>query len=186
MTIPSPDDLMKSSTGAPSFKFERHGDLVKGKVVDVASGQQFDMKTNAPLFWDDGNPRTQLIITLQTDLRDAQIEDDDGQRRIFAKKPSQMLRAINDAFQKAGGRTITERGATLAVKYVSDEPSSRPGLSPAKVYVAQYLPAPAGADDLLSSATPATNGHAQAAPFDTHHERAAQPVQPALTADDLI
>lgn len=142
-----PDQILMGGGGAPSFKFDAVGATVKGIVVDRASAQQRDIKTGTPKTYDDGNPRMQLVITVQTELRDPEIEDDDGQRRIFAK--GAMLVAIRDAVKKAGLKTLSI-GDELAVRYTGDGVAKTRGFNPPKEYVAQ-VKAGVPLDDPLSS-----------------------------------
>ena len=70
--------------GSPSFKFAAIGDTVKGKVIGGEKRQDTDLQ-GTPKTWDDGSPMLQLVVTLQTDERSNEIEDDDGRRRIYIK-----------------------------------------------------------------------------------------------------
>ena len=147
MTIdPGANDLLTRS-GAPSAKFPVIGTTCKGTVLGAEKTQQTDIDGNL-LTWDNGEPRWQVVITVQTDDRDPDIEGDTGERRIFAK--GQMLNAIKQALRDAKV-TGLEVGGTIAVQYVADG-ERKPGKSAPKQYVAQYKPAPAvalGGGDLL-------------------------------------
>lgn len=159
-----PNDFLLSG-GVPAAKFPTIGTTVKGAVVSSEVTQQTDFQTGKPLTWDDGSPRQQVVITLQTDLRDPEVTDDTGLRKLYVK--GQMTAALRDALRAAGARL--EVGGTLAVQYTEDEPSATRGFNPKKVYRAQYQPATAGAvNDLLGVApaqpepTPAPAGVAPA------------------------
>jgi hypothetical protein len=136
--------------GAPSFKFEKIGDTVRGEIVAAETRQQTDFKTGEPLVWRDGNPRMQLVITLATDLRDPENEADTGERRIFAK--GQMLNELRTQLRSQGVRL--EVGGKLAVKYSGDGVPTERGLNAPKQFTVQYK-APersavaANVDDLL-------------------------------------
>lgn len=84
----------------------------------------------------------QIRIMLQTDLRDPEIDDDDGRRTLYVK--SWMRGAVGDALRKAGAKQ-PEIGATLTVKFVRTEAAERPGLSKSKHYEATYVPAASAA-----------------------------------------
>jgi hypothetical protein len=148
-----PNDLMFNS-GSPSAKFESVGALVKGTIVKFEAVQQRDFKTGLPETWDDGNPKMQLVFTVATDDHDPTITDDDGHRRIYApvsKKPGSMCDAIRLAVKEAGADKVLE-GGMLAVKF-DDTEAQEAGLSPRKLYVAQYAaPTVNGANDLLGAA----------------------------------
>lgn len=132
------DDLLGG--GPPAFKFETVGDTAKGIVLGAQNQQVTDIKTNEPLFYNDGNPRTQLVVTLRL--------DDGNETRVFCKPAAKE--AIREAVKSAGASF--EVGGRLAVKYTGDEPSKQAGMSPRKLFSAQYAaPAPqtVNADDLL-------------------------------------
>jgi hypothetical protein len=120
-------------TGGRSASFKNINDRVWGEIVHTELRQQTSFEENTPLFWDDGKPRMQLVVTLQTDL--AEDEDDDGVRKIYAK--GQMLQAIRKAIVKAGEKQIRS-GGRLLVQYVSDAEPKRKGMSGAKQFFAKY------------------------------------------------
>lgn len=131
------------SGGAPSFKFASPGDKVEGRIEDFTVQQQRDPKTQAPKFYDDGNPMEQLRVTLQTTLRDSSIANDDGKRSIYVK--GQMKKAIGDAIRAAGEARI-EEGGTLVVQYFADGQRSAVGLNPPKLFKAKYVAPVASVD----------------------------------------
>ncbi|ALF01433.1 hypothetical protein SEA_LILPHARAOH_55 [Mycobacterium phage LilPharaoh] len=123
--------------GVPSGKFVNHGDVVGGVIaVEPEQRQQTDYKTGDPLFWKDGSPRMQLVVTLQTDLRDPEIDDDDGKRRLFVK--GEMKKAVQKAVIAAGARGL-DVGGELHVTYVGDG-EKKGNLDPPKLYSAVYKP----------------------------------------------
>lgn len=130
--------------GSPSFKFATIGDTLKGTVVDGDKRQDTDLQ-GAPKFWDNGDPISVYVLTLQTELRNFEglsdaaadrLTQDDGLRTVWAR--GRMWKAIQAAVRaKAGGKGI-ERGGTLAVQYTGDE-ATKFG-SAAKCYAADYAP----------------------------------------------
>jgi hypothetical protein len=135
MTIDQGVEDILNAGGAPSAKFPTVGTTIKGTIETAVVSQQQDFTTGEPKVWKDGNPAMQIVVTLATDERDAEIENDDGTRRLFVK--GQMLSALKDALKTAGVKTL-EVGGTLAVQYKSDGERSDPKFNPPKVYVAQY------------------------------------------------
>lgn len=133
MTIDSSAIDMLSQSGR-SAKFTQIGDIVKGSVVSMTKTQQTDFDTGELLFWDNGDPRWQLVIALQTDDRDADDATDDGVRKLYAK--GAMLKAIQGAFREANA--TPDVGGTLAVEYIGDGEAKKRGMSPPKLYRAQY------------------------------------------------
>jgi hypothetical protein len=152
-----PNDFINSAQSVPGAKFETVGDTVKGTVIDTDVRQCTKFGTTEPEWWDDAKsqPKMQLVVTLQTDSRDGG-NDDDGRRRIYGPKPSNMLAAIAEALKQAGakaglaGSARLEPGGTLAVRFTGERPHEKPGFNPIKEYAAAYAPPTnAAADELL-------------------------------------
>ena len=140
--------------GVPSAAFLKVGASVSGTICEPpVLRQQRDIQTGAPKSWDDGSPMMQLVITLQTDERDAKIEDDDGRRRIYVK--FNMKNAVADAVRRAGGKGL-EVGGKLTVKYVKDGEQTKKGFNPPKLYEATYTPPSAAFLDEPEPAAAAT------------------------------
>lgn len=116
--------------GVKSAKFAKVGATVSGIIAGAELRDQTDMDTQEVLVWPDGNPRKQLVITLQTE--ESEDDDDDGRRRIFAK--GGMLYAI----QQAVGRQRLLIGGKLAVRYTGDGTATKKGFNPPKQYKARY------------------------------------------------
>lgn len=132
-TMDEANDFLMSSGGATSAKFENINDGVKGTIENAEVRAQTDIKTGEPLFWNDGNPRKQLVITIATDLHES--DEDDGRRRVFAK--GQMLAELRDAV-KGAGATGVEEGGFFAVQYVKDGEQTQRGFNPPKHYKVWY------------------------------------------------
>jgi hypothetical protein len=143
------DDWMSGGTKVPAFKFDTVGDAVVGVVLDASVMQCRDYRTNELEWWDDAKtqPKEQLVVTLQTSLNDG--GEDDGQRRIYAKKPGEMLTAVHGVTLGTG--KPLRPGGRLAVKFTGERPHENPRFNAVKLYEAAYeAPAGAGVDDLLS------------------------------------
>lgn len=149
--------------GGKSAKFDAVGVQVSGTIAQPPQvRQQTHMETGAPLTWDNGDPRMQLVVQLQTTERaDA---DDDGIRNLYvkgSKDPSSksLHAAVAGAVAGSGAKGL-EVGGTLSVTYVGDGVSKTRGFNPPKQYEATYVPP--NASDFLGT-TPATQpGAAQA------------------------
>lgn len=112
-------------TSSPAAKFKTAGDIVGGRVVrDSEEMQQRDFDSGALMFWDDGNARMQLVVTVDAGAIDPTIEDDDGYRTFYAK--GDMLRAIRQACKRARLKgDVIPAGAELHVEMVGEEPLPR-------------------------------------------------------------
>ena len=128
-------------TGIPSAKFPTIGTVVTGTITEPpVQSQQSEIGTGKPLTWDDGKPRLQLVITLQTKERDPEIEGDTGIRRVFCTgtKVSEGG-GMKGAFQRAGIRDLPVGGA-LTIKYSHDGQRSSAAYSPPKQYEVTFVP----------------------------------------------
>lgn len=130
--------------GVTAAKFEAIGDYIEGKVTDAVVSQQTSMEDNTPLFWPDGKPKMQLVITLQTDLSTS--DEDNGLRRVFAKggryevasgKGQSMKDAIADAVRKSGAKSLEENGK-LKLGYTGEGKKTARGYSAPKLFTASY------------------------------------------------
>jgi hypothetical protein len=127
--------------GGRSASFKEHKDQVWGVITNSSMRQQTDFTTGEPKVWDDGSPRMQIVISLQTDER---VDDeDDGTRNVYVKIPSQMMRAMRDAIKKAGAEGISNGGKFL-VRYVGDAEPKKRGMSGEKQYFVKYEAPPSG------------------------------------------
>lgn len=133
-TLPSADDFLMGG-GVPSAKFPQIGAKVTGSIArEPEVQQQTDFDSGKPMFWDDGKPKLQAKVVLQTNERDPADPEDDGQRAVYIK--GQMQKAIATAVRAAGAKRL-EVGGTLTVTYAAD--GERKGkLNPPKVYTASY------------------------------------------------
>ena len=124
--------------GAPSLSFDAQKGYVKGtfrggQVLSKTISNQTDMANGQVRTWDDGSPRKQMVLLLQTSERaDPQ---DNGQRQLFIK--GDLPRACREAFQAAGAGDI-EIGSWVYAAWVDDKPAKKPGFNPSKVYKVVY------------------------------------------------
>lgn len=128
--------------GGKSFQFNEIGDTCRGEVVSAELQQQTSIE-GQKLTWDDGSPRKQLVITVQTDLRED--DDDDGIRTLYAKggnydidtgSGQSMRNAIGEAVKKAGAKSL-DAGDEIAVSFTGLGKAKR-GQSAPKLYTAGY------------------------------------------------
>lgn len=134
-----PNDFLLGG-GGKSARFDQVGDTVTGTIVSTEVRQQTDIADGKPLTWDNGDPRMQLVVTLQTDIHDD--PEDDGQRAIYvkgSKSPgSKSLHdAVRAAVQNAKAKGL-DTGGTLTVTFIGTEASKTRGFSDRKLYEASY------------------------------------------------
>src|SRR5690348_8105410 len=100
----------------PSASFKEEGAKHQGVITAMTMRQAKKFgKENELDYWPDGQPKMQAVITIRTDERDPEIEDDNGMRRIYVASPN-MRAAIAAAVKKAGATGLAV-GGTLGVKF---------------------------------------------------------------------
>jgi hypothetical protein len=137
------DTLLMGMKGDPAVKFPTPGSFVEGTVVakEAAPKRKFNRNPNAPVEYElyktgpnQGQPIKELIVTLQTALRDPAIENDRGLRRVFF--PFQMQQELAKAVKAANGQGLPI-GAFLRIVFTHEIPSQGGG-SPRKEYSVEY------------------------------------------------
>lgn len=145
----------RSGGGAPSFAFANIGDTVQGEIVHMEGRQRTRMEDGQLLFFKDGTPQMQLVVTLQTELRGWQQvvtvptvtdpqgnkvplgpEHDDGKRRIYVWYT--LKEAFMNALQQAGVGSPNV-GDLLAVRFSGTRPNPKvQNGKPSKEYQVMY------------------------------------------------
>lgn len=119
-----------------SFKFDKPGDSVTGKIVSIEETQQTDVSTGKPAVWQDGKPKMMFVVQLDNGTEDGATVYVRG-----AKKPESMssLAAVVGAVKTATGGSSISKGATLTLTYVGDGAKTNPAFSAPKRYTASYV-----------------------------------------------
>ena len=110
--------------GSKSF-FNLHsepGDTVTGTIAKVDVKQVTNYKTKEPEFFPSGDPKKQVILTLQTSLRED--ADDDGKRSVYIPLWGGKKAALADAMRAAGMKeasTALALGNTFTARFVGEE-----------------------------------------------------------------
>lgn len=137
------------------------GDSVTGVIEKIETTQVNDFQTKQPAFWNDGRPKEQIHVIIQTQLRDPSVDDDDGRRSLWIKGWGIQLKAFREACRQAGvkipklGDTITERFVGLGQR--GDAPQ------PPKVFEFHIEPA-SSVNSLVNGSQPQQPGMQQAQP----------------------
>lgn len=122
--------------GVPSAKFDTVGTVVSGRIATEPEVRQQTSLDGTPLFWDNGEPRREVVVTIDTDQRDPSIPNDDGQRRLYIK--GNLLAAVRQAIRDVGAAGLAI-GGQLDVKFTGEEPPRQRGWNPTKLYAARYV-----------------------------------------------
>lgn len=83
--------------------------------------------------WDDGSPRKQLIVTLQTNERTS--AEDDGKRELYIK--GDLVRAVREELRAKNVNDV-QIGAWIYVAWTGEKPTNKG--NPMKLFSAQYTP----------------------------------------------
>lgn len=169
----------QSSKGA---KFERPGDRISGIIEKVTANQVSDFNTKQPAFWQDGSPKLQVLVTINTGVTDPNVEDDDGYRTVYIKGWGEQRRAWLDAIRRAGLHKASDikPGDRFTAVFTGYGPSQN-GMQPPKVmeYTIEHQ---SPADMAMSQPQPVMQQPAQSAQqgfVDPWSGRPMQPAQPA-------
>ncbi|OIU88633.1 hypothetical protein [Microbacterium sp. AR7-10] len=163
-------------SSSKGVKFTNVGDSITGTVVGATTErQQTKFGTQEPDFWPNGDPKMQILVNLQTTLRED--GNDDGERTLYVASKN-MKKAIGDAIRASGASDVAA-GGQLTVTFIGNDPNSKNPANPAKLYQAQYTPG-ASAFAQPTAATPAPAAAQAAAPAAAPAPQAVpQPVQAA-------
>lgn len=167
MTAPAPQKqydpnaFLMGGGGAKSAKFTTIGDTVGGRITaEPTVQQQTKYKTGEPLFFDNGDPKMQLVVKVQTDLRED--AEDDGVRALYLKggfKRDTTQKAVADAVRAAGAQGLSVGGELhLTLVHIEGVGQDAP-----KSFTARYTPPQVGGG-FLQPEQPAAAAPAAPAP----------------------
>lgn len=138
-------EALAKSSGAPQAfkKDDQPGKTVTGRItdVDMMDVRSYDDPTKVET-WNDGNPKQQVVVTLDTDLRD-EGADDDGRRRIYIKWWGEQKKALVAAVRAAGDADL-RRGGTFKATFTGLGTTDNPRFNPPKLYQYEYTPPASG------------------------------------------
>lgn len=116
--LSSVGDLLAGNSAKAFFTADsRPGDSVTGVIEKIESTQVNDFQTKQPAYWNDGKPKEQIHIIIQTQLRDPSVDDDDGRRSLWVKGWGVQLNALRTACKQAGVK-MPQPGDTITETYV--------------------------------------------------------------------
>lgn len=170
--------VLMGGGGAPSWKFAEPGTIHVGTIAEPPKAVQEreyipdNPGGGEPKFFPSGDPIMGVHVVLQTDERDASIEDDDG-RRTFYCEGRYIKEAVRNAVRNAGASGL-EVGGKLTVQFTHrEDPMDKRSR---KFWQVDYQPA---GNTALMNDTPQTQPAAAApAPAPQSAAPAAPPAQP--------
>jgi hypothetical protein len=127
--------LTGKSVPSISFKDAKVGDSYTGVITDLETAQVRNYETGDPEFWEDGNPKLQIVVTLATEYGDD--AEDDGERKVYLF--GQKLQAAKAAMKEANV-TKLEKGFTFTIAFAGEKPSSNKKYNNVKLYGITIVP----------------------------------------------
>jgi hypothetical protein len=174
------DDLLTGG-GAKSAKFDQPGQSVTGTITDVTVRQATEFGTGKPLTWDDGNPREQILVSIQTTQQDD--PEDDGVRTVYVKGWGQQLKAFRAASAASGKPS---KGDTFTATFTQYGQKPAQGGFPPKEF--EYVIGKSDRLDALTGAEPAPTAPpaaAQAPSEDTPAAKAQKLIALGMTNEQI-
>jgi DNA-directed RNA polymerase specialized sigma24 family protein len=108
-------------------------------------------------FWDDGKPKLQIEVTLDTDYSDPADDEDTGERRVFLF--GQKLTAAKEELKRRGLAKL-EIGSRFKITLTGTKPAKNPRYNDVKLYGIELHPAVSNpaVDALLASGASEVKG----------------------------
>jgi hypothetical protein len=157
--LPSVDDLLAGSgSKSLSFKDFNVGDSYEGIIKGLRTVQvrNYDDPTKLE-FWDDGKPKLQIEVTLDTNYTDPTDDEDTGERRVFLF--GQKLTAAKEELKRKGLAKL-EIGSKFKISLTGTKPAKNPRYNDVKLYGIELTASKSNAsvDALLASGATEVKG----------------------------
>ena len=160
-TAPNPFADIDSALhgGSKSFfnQYSTPGDTISGTITKVDVKQVTNFQTKEPEFFPSGDPKKQVILTLQTSLRED--ADDDGKRSVYIPLWGGKKAALGEAMRAAGMKEASAAlalGNTFTARFVGEERKhGKTGSYTEKIY--EYAIQAASTAALNEAMTPAAS-----------------------------
>lgn len=176
--LPSVDDLLTGGgSKSLSFKDFKVGDSYEGVISNLRTVQvrNYDDPTKLE-FWDDGKPKLQIEVTLDTDYRDADDDDDSGERRVFLF--GQKLTAAKEELKRKGLSKL-EIGSKFKISLTGTKPAKNPRYNDVKLYGIEITPSKSNpaVDALLSAGATEVTSSGKIEALDAKQTKVAETLQ---------
>ena len=167
--------------GAKTIKFDSIGETITGIIQSVTTRQVTTFGSGQPEFWDDGNPKMQIVITIQSD------DLEDGEGSFYAKAWGSDKQALAAGIAAAGltADQALAPGNQITITHTELRPHKNPAFNASKIYSFDFVAkASPGVTAALSTPTPTAPAATPAqAPAPAPAPAPAQPATPAPTAN---
>lgn len=164
MSLDALDAALAGGGGKSAFNKETPlGTSVSGIITDVSVQQITDFVTGKLKFWDGERPQMQIVIVIQTDLRED--SEDDGKRAIYIKTWGVWKENLMTAVRAAGGQKagdVLKPGNRFTDTYSGTKPSTQG--SDTKVHTYKIETNQPALDDALGGSVDTGTGEITPAP----------------------
>lgn len=163
------DKIMSTGAKSAFSRYAQPGDSVSGTILSATQRQVLDFTTKKPAFWDDGSPKMQIVISIQTGLRED--AEDDGARSLYIKAWGKDKIALASAIRDAGFDMASSALATgnhFTATFTGTEPSGAGNDRKVYVYQVRAGSPMAGVDAAIHQAPATTQQAAQPQPQQAH------------------
>lgn len=173
------DSLMQDLRSTSQYvKWAEKGQTITGEIIDVKRRQETVFGSGEPAEWPNGDPKLQAVFVLQTDERDPDLDDDNGQRNLVVNLYTGQRRALI-AGCKAAGIEEPTIGMRMTAAW---EDGAGTAASP-RLFRYEFAPGKGPLAGIASS-EPKTKGKA-ASNDDDSAEKIRKLIAAGLTADEI-
>lgn len=133
-------ELFQQGASVPTFFKEDtpEGTVITGRIIAVIVRQKTKYNSNPPELemFPSGDPKMEVVLTLDTDLTDPTVEDDDGARRVYINWWGDKRKGLEAAVRAAGDNDLRV-GGTFTARY-EGLGEKKPGINAAKLFTYWY------------------------------------------------
>lgn len=138
-----------------TLKPEQIGETLGGTITATEVRQGTDYTTGKPDFWDDGKPKHQIVVTVDTGGKTAEGDDKLGNIyiKVWGKQRTALMKAIKDTGLDADAALAA--GNEFWVTFTDEKPNEKnPRFNATKLYEYRIVPR-ANVAGALADTTPA-------------------------------
>lgn len=135
MSITTDLNDVLAPTGGKTLKPETVGETLGGTILATEVRQMNDYTTGKPDFWDDGRPKTQIVITVSTGEKTD--DGDDEQGNVYIKTWGEQKTALVNAIKATGldANTALAPGNDFRITFKGEKPNEKnPRFNAIKLY----------------------------------------------------
>lgn len=136
MSIPNAlAQMIGEAQDAPAFfsKESKLGDFIEGIITNISIRQARDFKSKKPETWDDGSPKQQIVIIIDSTNGKGELVSNS----VYIKWWGPNRKSFASAVVEGGGVAPVD-GGKLKVTFKEEIPSEEKGMDPQKIFSYEY------------------------------------------------